>query len=180
MAHAEGYGRLLLRQVNISNTILSRRGGGDLALKHDYFLTRAFYWYLSGLAERDRFKDLSLRATIGPGLGYQFFEGELGTTCRPRTPTSPTTVTSCPSAMGSETATVGRRYHASTCRPMRVGMGMGETRDEGPGAPLHPARAGKFHWANGSVSLSGDASTRCRVSSIFAWDSHSTLPVPRS
>jgi putative salt-induced outer membrane protein YdiY len=46
-------------------------------LKHDYFLTRAFYWYLSGLAERDRFKDLSLRATIGPGLGYQFFEGEL-------------------------------------------------------------------------------------------------------
>lgn len=46
-------------------------------LKHDYFLTRAFYWYLSGLAERDRFKDISLRTTIGPGLGYQFFESEL-------------------------------------------------------------------------------------------------------
>jgi putative salt-induced outer membrane protein YdiY len=46
-------------------------------LKHDYFLTQAFYWYLSGLAERDRFKNLSLRTTTGPGLGYQFFEGEL-------------------------------------------------------------------------------------------------------
>jgi putative salt-induced outer membrane protein YdiY len=46
-------------------------------LKHDYFLTQAFYWYLNGLAERDRFKNLSLRTTIGPGVGYQFFEGEL-------------------------------------------------------------------------------------------------------
>ena len=220
-------------------------------LKHDYFLTRAFYWYLSGLAERDRFKDLSLRATIGPGVGYQFFEGELMNlsveagpsyvytnydgggkddsmsgrwgvkfdrfffeklfqyyfsnegyvsvsdssnvfmftrtglrfpirgglslnsgfewdwdNIRPRTPTNPTTVTSCPSAMGSETEKAGRLQHAATCRPLRVEMG--EASDEGPGAPLHPACAGKSHLANGSVSLSGDASTRCRFSSIFA------------
>lgn len=45
-------------------------------LKHDYFLTRALYWYLSGMAERDQFKDIRLRTTFGPGLGYQFFEGE--------------------------------------------------------------------------------------------------------
>jgi putative salt-induced outer membrane protein YdiY len=45
-------------------------------LKHDYFLTRALYWYLSGMAERDPFKDIRLRTTFGPGLGYQFFESE--------------------------------------------------------------------------------------------------------
>jgi putative salt-induced outer membrane protein YdiY len=46
-------------------------------LKHDYFLTRQIYWYLNGLLERDELKDISLRATAGPGLGYQIFEGEL-------------------------------------------------------------------------------------------------------
>jgi len=46
-------------------------------LKHDYFLTRQIYWYLNGLLERDDLKDISLRTTAGPGLGYQIFEGEL-------------------------------------------------------------------------------------------------------
>jgi len=46
-------------------------------LKHDYFLTRQIYWYLNGLLERDDLKDINLRATAGPGLGYQIFEGEL-------------------------------------------------------------------------------------------------------
>ncbi|MCU0539953.1 MAG: DUF481 domain-containing protein [Desulfobacterales bacterium] len=46
-------------------------------LKHDYFLTPKLYFYTGGLAERDEFKDISFRGTIGPGLGYQFFEGEL-------------------------------------------------------------------------------------------------------
>ncbi|MGE5257047.1 MAG: YdiY family protein [Hyphomicrobiales bacterium] len=46
-------------------------------LKHDYFLTRKIYWYLNGLLERDELKDISLRTTAGPGLGYQIFEGEL-------------------------------------------------------------------------------------------------------
>jgi putative salt-induced outer membrane protein YdiY len=45
-------------------------------LKHDYFLTRELYWYLNGMLETDEFKDISLRTTIGPGFGYQFFEGE--------------------------------------------------------------------------------------------------------
>jgi len=46
-------------------------------LKHDYFLTEKLYWYLNGMLERDQFKDINLRTTVGPGLGYQFFEGEL-------------------------------------------------------------------------------------------------------
>jgi putative salt-induced outer membrane protein YdiY len=46
-------------------------------LKHDYFLTRQIYWYLNGLLERDQLKDINLRTTAGPGLGYQIFEGEL-------------------------------------------------------------------------------------------------------
>jgi putative salt-induced outer membrane protein YdiY len=45
-------------------------------LKHDYFLTEKLYWYLKGGVERDDFKDIDLRTTIGPGLGYQVFEGE--------------------------------------------------------------------------------------------------------
>jgi len=46
-------------------------------LKHDYFLTPKLYFYTAGLAERDEFKNISFRGTLGPGLGYQFFEGEL-------------------------------------------------------------------------------------------------------
>ena len=46
-------------------------------LKHDYFLTRELYWYLNGLAERDTLSDINLRTTVGPGVGYQFFEGKL-------------------------------------------------------------------------------------------------------
>ena len=46
-------------------------------LKHDHFLTRQIYWYLNGLLERDELKDINLRTTAGPGLGYQVFEGEL-------------------------------------------------------------------------------------------------------
>lgn len=45
--------------------------------KYDYFLTEKLYFYLHGLAERDTFKDINLRTTIGPGFGYQFFEGKL-------------------------------------------------------------------------------------------------------
>jgi putative salt-induced outer membrane protein YdiY len=45
-------------------------------LKHDYFLTEKLYWYLNGAIERDEFKDINRRTTIGPGIGYQVFEGE--------------------------------------------------------------------------------------------------------
>ena len=46
-------------------------------LKHDYFLTRELYWYLNGMAERDTLSDINLRTTVGPGVGFQFFEGKL-------------------------------------------------------------------------------------------------------
>ena len=45
--------------------------------QYNYFLTEKLYLYLSGMAERDTFKDINLRTTLGPGIGYQFFEGEL-------------------------------------------------------------------------------------------------------
>ncbi len=45
-------------------------------IKHDTFLTEKLYWYLNGEIERDEFKEINLRTTIGPGVGYQFFEGE--------------------------------------------------------------------------------------------------------
>jgi putative salt-induced outer membrane protein YdiY len=44
---------------------------------YDYFLTKKLYLYLNGTAEMDKFRDINLRTTVGPGVGYQFFEGEL-------------------------------------------------------------------------------------------------------
>jgi len=45
--------------------------------QYNYFLIEKLYLYLNGMAERDTFKDINLRTTMGPGIGYQFFEGEL-------------------------------------------------------------------------------------------------------
>ena len=45
--------------------------------KYDHFLTRKWYGYANTLFEKDEFKDLRLRSTIGTGMGYQFFESEL-------------------------------------------------------------------------------------------------------
>jgi putative salt-induced outer membrane protein YdiY len=45
--------------------------------QYNFFLTDKLYLYLNGSAERDTFKDINLRTTVGPGVGYQFFEGEL-------------------------------------------------------------------------------------------------------
>ena len=44
------------------------------ALKYDYFLTKPFYVYLGGELLSDTFKDIDLRTTIGPGIGYQIWE----------------------------------------------------------------------------------------------------------
>jgi putative salt-induced outer membrane protein YdiY len=46
-------------------------------MKHDYFPTQKIYWYVNGMLETDEFKDINLRTTVGTGLGYQIFEGEL-------------------------------------------------------------------------------------------------------
>ena len=44
------------------------------ALKYDYFFTKAFYGYVGIELLNDKFKDLSLRAIVGPGVGYQIWE----------------------------------------------------------------------------------------------------------
>ena len=44
--------------------------------QYNFFLTEKLYLYLNGLAGRDTFKDINLRTAVGPGVGYQFFEGE--------------------------------------------------------------------------------------------------------
>lgn len=43
-------------------------------IKYDHFFTEKLYGYLNGGLYKDKFKDLNLRTTIGPGLGYQLFE----------------------------------------------------------------------------------------------------------
>jgi putative salt-induced outer membrane protein YdiY len=47
------------------------------ALKYDYFFTKRFYGYLGLEMLRDRFKDLNLRTTVGPGAGYQVWEDDV-------------------------------------------------------------------------------------------------------
>lgn len=49
---------------------------GRGSLKYDHFLSKRWYMYVNGSAERDRFKDLDLRTSLGGGMGYQFHEGE--------------------------------------------------------------------------------------------------------
>jgi len=44
--------------------------------KLDYFFNYPWYVYGKGAYEFDEFKDLDLKLDIGPGLGYQFIEGE--------------------------------------------------------------------------------------------------------
>jgi putative salt-induced outer membrane protein YdiY len=44
------------------------------SLKYDYFLNKKLFTYGQVLIEHDKFQDLDLRYTIGPGLGYQFIE----------------------------------------------------------------------------------------------------------
>lgn len=46
-------------------------------LKYDHFYAKRWYGYANTGFEEDRFKDLNLRATLGVGTGYQFFESEL-------------------------------------------------------------------------------------------------------
>jgi putative salt-induced outer membrane protein YdiY len=45
-------------------------------MKYDHFFTKKWYAYANAAAERDEFKDLDLRYTLGVGAGYQFIESE--------------------------------------------------------------------------------------------------------
>ena len=42
--------------------------------KYDYFFTKKFYGYLASDLQNDTFKDLKLRVTVGPGVGYQVWD----------------------------------------------------------------------------------------------------------
>lgn len=44
------------------------------ALQYDYFFTKRFYGYLGVELLNDTFKDLNLRAVVGPGVGYQVWD----------------------------------------------------------------------------------------------------------
>ena len=45
--------------------------------QYDHFLTEKWFFYTNALFEKDEFKDIDLRSTIGAGAGYQFFETPL-------------------------------------------------------------------------------------------------------
>ena len=45
-------------------------------MKYDHFFTKKWYAYANATGEQDDFKDLDLRATLGAGAGYQFFESD--------------------------------------------------------------------------------------------------------
>lgn len=45
--------------------------------KYDHFLTEKWFIYTNTLFEKNEFKDIQLRSTIGAGIGYQFYENEL-------------------------------------------------------------------------------------------------------
>jgi len=44
------------------------------ALQYDYFFTKKFYGYLGVELLNDKYKDLNLRAVVGPGVGYQVWD----------------------------------------------------------------------------------------------------------
>jgi putative salt-induced outer membrane protein YdiY len=47
-----------------------------LYMSYDHFVTPKWFLYGNGNFEKDKFKDLNLRTTVGFGSGYQFFEEE--------------------------------------------------------------------------------------------------------
>ena len=48
----------------------------NFLLRYDRFLSDKLFWYVSGEAEKDGVKDLSLRLTGGGGFGYRWFNTE--------------------------------------------------------------------------------------------------------
>ena len=45
-------------------------------MKYDHFLTKQWYAYANGSFNKDKFKDLKLRTTLGAGAGYQIWDSE--------------------------------------------------------------------------------------------------------
>ena len=46
-------------------------------MKYEYFISDKWYAYANATGEKNEFKDLNLRSTLGLGAGYQFLQSEL-------------------------------------------------------------------------------------------------------
>lgn len=64
--------RFLYNYAKDSGEVKTRNTYG--ALKYDYFLTKRLYSYLALELLNDKFQDLHLRTTVGPGVGYQIWD----------------------------------------------------------------------------------------------------------
>ncbi len=64
--------RFLYNIAEENDAMTTRNAFG--ALQYDYFFTKKFYGYLGVELLNDTFKDLKLRAVVGPGAGYQVWD----------------------------------------------------------------------------------------------------------
>ena len=64
--------RFLYNISEEDGTMTTRNAYG--ALQYDYFFTPKFYGYLGVELLNDKFKDLTLRTVVGPGIGYQLWD----------------------------------------------------------------------------------------------------------
>ena len=69
---AGAYTRSEDSQVKTADNVLG-------SMKYDHFISEKVYFYASAEGEKDTFKDLDLRSSLGVGMGYQFYETELTT-----------------------------------------------------------------------------------------------------
>ncbi len=68
-------GSFLYNYAEQDNELTARNIYGSV--KYDHFLTEKKYGYISLEMLKDNFKNLNLRAIVGPGLGYQVWEDNL-------------------------------------------------------------------------------------------------------
>lgn len=64
--------RYLFNFAEEDDRVIARNHFG--AGKYDYFFLRKLYGYLGMDVLNDKFRDIQLRTTIGPGVGYQFWD----------------------------------------------------------------------------------------------------------
>jgi len=64
--------RFLFNYAEDGSQVTERNTYG--ALKYDYFFSKKHYGYLAIEMLSDKFKDLSLRTVVGPGVGYQLID----------------------------------------------------------------------------------------------------------
>ena len=67
--------RFLFNYAEENGDVTTRNVYGGL--KYDYFFTKKFYGYLGLEMLSDHFRDLNLRTTVGPGVGYQLWEDDI-------------------------------------------------------------------------------------------------------